>query len=101
MQQMRLNRFIRHSRKKVRTSVHGMRLSAIRGRFTAHRILLNSVPKAGTHLLENALEQFPLLRNAGRRTLTCWDTIPSRALKAVGSIGRGEFVNGHLTAQPE
>lgn len=101
MENGQLLKILRHARKKVRTTLHGLRPSALHGRYTAHRILLNSIPKAGTHLLENALEQFPLLRNAGRKTITCWESLPDHAYKAVTSIGRGEFLNGHLTGLPE
>jgi hypothetical protein len=101
MRQANLNRLMRHARKKVRTSMYGLRPSSIHGRFVANRILLNSIPKAGTHLLENALEQFPLLRNAGYQTINCWDSISPANLRIVRSIGKGAFLNAHLTAQPE
>ena len=100
-QKNNFDRLVRHAKKKFRTTLHGIRPSGIHGRFIAPRILLNSVPKAGTHLLEHALEQFPLLRNAGRRTINCWDTISPATLQTVYSIGKGAFLNAHLTAQPE
>ncbi len=100
-QKRKFARLVRHANKKIRTTLHGVRPSGIHGRFIAPRILLNSIPKAGTHLLENALEQFPLLRNAGHRTINCWRSISPAALQSVHSIGKGAFLNAHLTAQPK
>ncbi len=100
-QNRKFTRLVRHAKKKIRTSLHGLRPSGIQGRFIAPRILLNSIPKAGTHLLENALEQFPLLRNAGRRTVSCWESISPTTLHSVNTIGKGAFLNAHLTPQPE
>lgn len=100
-QQTRTSRLLRHAGKKVRTTLRGCRPSAVKGRFVAPRVLLNSIPKAGTHLLESALEQYPLLRNLGHRTASCWDQVSPRTLRLVRTIGRGGFLNGHLTARPE
>jgi hypothetical protein len=101
MQEEKLIRLMRHARKKMHTSMHGLRPSGIRGRFIANKILLNSIPKAGTHLLENALESYPLLRNAGYQTINCWESITPAALRIVSSIRKGAFLNAHLTGQPE
>lgn len=91
----------RHVLKKAAVTLHGLRPSGLRGRFVGPRVLLNSVPKAGTHLVENALEQLPFLRNAGKRTLDAWDHATPRVIDAILSIRKGEFVNAHLPAHPE
>lgn len=94
-------RLVRHLRKKVRTIVHGLRPSGVYGRFAAPAVLLNSIPKAGTHLLETALERYPLLRNAGKRTVSCaGPTVSAPVLRAIGGIGRGAFLNAHVVAAP-
>ncbi|MFK5947513.1 MAG: sulfotransferase domain-containing protein [Methylococcales bacterium] len=94
-------RYFRYAKKKIRVSLHGCRPTAIYGRVAVSPILLNSIPKAGTHLLENALENFPCIRNAGKRTVHFWGEPDAGVLTSVSSIGRGSFLNAHLPAHPD
>lgn len=101
MAQIQINktdRFRRHLRKKVTCIGRGLSISAIKGRWKGPKVLVNSVPKAGTHLVERALEKFPLLRNAGKKTLSCWDSIDDKTLLKVKRMSNGQFMNAHLTA---
>lgn len=94
-------RYMRHVNKKIRVSLHGCRPSAVYGRVAIRPILLNSIPKAGTHLLENALENFPYIRNAGKRTAHFWGAPGTDILSTVSSIGRGSFLNAHFPAHAD
>lgn len=94
-------RIVRHARKKIRTVLHGLRPSGLYGRFAAPAVLLNSIPKAGTHLLETALERYPRMRNAGLRTVSSWTTVPDRVTDRIRRVGKGEFLNAHVPAVPE
>lgn len=59
---------------------------------------MNSIPKAGTNLLETCLNRFPLLRNAGYSTLRGWQFIDDVTLKKIRNIKRGQFFSAHLPA---
>jgi hypothetical protein len=96
-----IEKYKRYALKKFATVIMGFRADAILGRFNGPRILLNSIPKSGTHLLERALERMPGIRNAGRRTIHCWDTVDPRVIRILAGIRPGAFLNGHLTALPE
>ncbi|MDH3589438.1 MAG: hypothetical protein OEQ74_08540, partial [Gammaproteobacteria bacterium] len=85
----------------MRTVLHGLRPSGIYGRFATPAVLLNSIPKAGTHLLESALERYPRLRNAGKRTVSSWIDVPDPVINAIASIRKGAFLNAHVPAAPE
>ena len=97
IQNTKLDRYKRHFKKKVYCTFRGLTLSAIHGRFCGPKVLVNSIPKAGTHLLETALSNFPLLRNAGKKTLSCWDNPDRRTLMHLELIGKGQFLNAHFT----
>jgi hypothetical protein len=87
-----LDKYMRYAKKSITLHVEGLRLSAIKGRFTGPKVLLVSVPKSGTHMLEGILEKMPLLRNS------CWKTInngPS-SFKKINRLGNGMFANSHL-----
>ncbi len=97
----RTRKYLRHVNKKIRVSLHGCRPTAIYGRMAIRPIILNSIPKAGTHLLENALENFPYIRNAGKRTVHFWGVPGADILSSVSSIGRGSFLNTHFPAHAD
>jgi hypothetical protein len=99
-QQTRIDRYLFFGRRKIRSILGGLRLSALRGRLIGPRVLMNSIPKAGTHLLEQALDNFPLLRNASQRTLRGWQSIDDTTLKKIAGLKRGVFIGAHLPAHP-
>lgn len=98
LQAVEVTRLSRHVRKKIKVSIRGLRPSSIVGRFRGPQVLLNSIPKAGTHLLEQALKMYPLLRNAGKKTLTASNSLDELTLNRVMGIKRGQFLNAHLQA---
>jgi hypothetical protein len=72
--------------------------SALSARLYGPRILMNSVPKAGTHLMERTLMLFPGIVFAGHRTLLDWDGTSKLVEKRVHNIHKGSFENAHLPA---
>ena len=96
-QNSNIDRMRRHIAKKFVTTVHGLRWSALCGRLYGPRVLLNSIPKSGTHLVESLVESLPLMRNAGQTTLSCWDACSENVKEKLLQIGNGEFLNAHLT----
>lgn len=73
----------------------GLRPTAIKGRIVGQRVLINSIPKSGTNLIEEALHYFPYMRGKVQRTL-----LPSMdesfTNMKVGQIKRGQCVPAHL-----
>jgi len=100
-QQSVLDRYLYFGRKKIAVTLRGLTASAVKGRFAGPRVLMNSFPKAGTNMLERALERFPLLRNAGKRTLRGWEGIDSSTAQHIRGIKRGQFWSAHLPSHPE
>ena len=101
IQNTKFDRYKRHVNKKLHCTLRGLTPSAIQGRYKGPRVLINSVPKAGTHLLEKALDHFHLLRNAGKKTLSCWDSPDRSTLAILRRIKKGQVLNAHFTAQKE
>jgi len=62
------------------------------------RILANSIPKAGTHLMESALNLIPGIVFSGDRTLMDWEGSDLAILKKISRLKRGQFANAHLPA---
>ncbi|PLX75192.1 MAG: hypothetical protein C0615_08045 [Desulfuromonas sp.] len=81
--------------------VKGIGVSPLLGRFVGPRILMNSIPKSGTNLLEQTLIHFPLLHRGGVRTLRSWNEPTREMLERVNRIGKGEFLTAHLPAHKE
>jgi hypothetical protein len=57
---------------------------------------MNSIPKAGTNLLERALMNFPYLRRRLIPTVNGWNNLDAETLAAIQNLGNGEFVAAHL-----
>lgn len=97
-QQSMLDRYLYFGRKKIAATLHGLTASAIRGRFAGPRVLMNSIPKAGTNMLERTLDRFRLLRNTGMRTLRGWSKVDRSTLSLLRGIKKGQFRSAHLPA---
>lgn len=100
IQNTEFDKLLRHIRKKILVTIHGLAPSQLLGRFVGPKVLLNSIPKAGTHLLERALDPFPLIRNSGQKTLMAPKELDNHILQKVLSVKRGQFLNAHLPAHP-
>ncbi len=94
------DRYAYYARRKAQATLHGLRPSGLIGRVRGPRVLVNSIPKSGTHLMESLLERFPMLRHSGRRTLTDPDTLNRSTERAIGGIRRGQYRLAHLPAFP-
>jgi hypothetical protein len=94
-------RITHYARRKAAVTLHGLRPSAWAGRFTGPRVLVTSIPKSGTHLVERVLESLPGLRHWGRPTLSEWDALSESTLRRIRGIRRGQFALAHLPAFPE
>jgi sulfotransferase 6B1 len=87
--------------KHFRARLKDFRPTSLAGRFVGPKVLMNSIPKAGTNLIEQALSHFPLLHRSGFRTLGGWNEISPATLAKISSLERGGVALGHLPAHPE
>lgn len=88
-------------RRNAKAFVFGLTLTAIQGRFNGPKVLMTSIPKGGTNLLENALFHFPILRRKLGRTFQCFRSINSETFNILSRIRNGQFLIAHLAAFPE
>lgn len=83
--------------KKTRIGLLGLRPAAFKGRYCGPRVLMNSLPKSGTNLLESALLNLPYLRGGLRRTLVGSHDISDAVIAArIRCIKKGQFIAAHL-----
>lgn len=96
-----LDRIIIFIKRNIRAFIFGLTLTAIQGRFNGPKVLMTSIPKSGTNLLENTLFYFPILRRKLGRTFQRFRSIDAKTLKSLSRIRRGQFLIAHLAAFPE
>lgn len=72
------------------------------------RVLANSIPKAGTHLLTSMLWKLPGMMHSGRHHAFPEFTFPGSTQpdwrlveRALSSVNRGQFATAHFPARPE
>lgn len=87
-------------KKYVNIQKRSLRPTSIKGRFIGPKVLMNSLPKAGTNLLEQALNQYPLLHRSGFRTLRDWEALSDSTVRRLQRLERGGVTLGHLPAHP-
>lgn len=88
-------------KRNIKAIILGLNLTAIKGRIDGPRVLMTSIPKGGTNLLENALFNFPILRRKLGRTFQRFRSIDSKTFKILSNIHNGQFLVAHLAAFPE
>jgi hypothetical protein len=92
---MNLNRALKLSRKFTAILLNGWRPTALTGRFIGPRVIINSVPKSGTNLVQEILHQFPRLRGRVMKTITS-EMSEDALLDKIASIRRGEVMPAHI-----
>jgi len=97
--QTEIDRVLIFTKKIIRTQLKGLSKASLRGRITGPRVLANSIPKAGTNMMERALTFIPGMRMAPFRTLMSWDASSSqRITRRLRRLRKGQFINAHLPA---
>lgn len=88
----------------------GLSANKIKGRFHGPRVLVNSIPKSGTHLLDQLLEEFPLIRPYNGRTIrpeymgedkNLAQQELTKLIKKVHATKTGEYRRAHMPSSPE
>lgn len=90
-----MNRWTKLVRKFSWVLLLGLRPTAILGRFVGPKVLINSIPKSGTNLIEEVLHYCPLTRGKIQRTL-----LPTMAMDKIihklSSLKKGQCIPAHL-----
>lgn len=87
--------------KYYRLQLKSLSFTSLYGRLVGPKILMNSIPKAGTNLLEQALSQFPLLHRSSFRTLRGWNSVDASTLVKIHRLKPGAVVAAHLPAHSD
>ena len=83
--------------KRKNVFFHGMQKSQQLGRKKGPKVVLNSLPKSGTHLLESLFFQLPLMRHCGHKTLRIETQSPIKPkLQLISSLKKGQFMLAHM-----
>ncbi|MGY0391273.1 sulfotransferase domain-containing protein [Bizionia sp. KMM 8389] len=83
--------------KKKEIYIHGLQASQKLGKKIGPKVILNSLPKSGTHLLESLFFQLPLMRHCGKKTLKVETQNPvAPKLPTITSLKKGQFLLSHM-----
>lgn len=93
---MEVNRYRKQIRKASKILGGGLRPTAILGRFKGAKVLVNSVPKAGTNLLQELVQQLPMMRGLVTKTFTLKDGSDALCQKII-KIKKGQSVGSHIS----
>ncbi len=96
LRQTYLSRYSLKARETIETLCDGLSPAAIYQRFVGPRMLLNSVPKAGTNLLLDVMHCWPQFQRRIGRTLRGWHGIDNVTEGMIASIRRGQYTPAHL-----
>lgn len=92
---MEIKRYIKQVRKQSVFLAGGLRLTALYGRFVGPKVLVNSVPKAGTNLLQELVTLLPLMRGKVTKTFSLMNGVDELVYKLNG-LQKGECAPGHV-----
>jgi hypothetical protein len=101
IRQTYLSRYSLKARETIETLCYGLKPEAIYQRFVGPRMLLNSVPKAGTNLLLDVMHCWPQFQRRIGRTLRGWHEIDNFTEGTLASIRRGQYAPAHLPFSEE
>lgn len=106
MRQGKYKRVYLFLKRASRGFILSLKPNKIQGRFVGPRVLVNSIPKSGTHLVDQLLEEFPLVRPALCRTVRekpsdklldiNFEERESIRVKKILSILKGQYMRAHM-----
>ena len=93
-----LSRYKFYVEKRIKIFFQGLSFSRIKGRLNGPKVVLNSLPKSGTHLIETLFFELPNISHYGGRTImmNSHDNSIAQGLKKLSKVGKGQFVPAHI-----
>ena len=83
--------------KTILNHLISLKPNKIIGRFYCPKVLVNSIPKAGTHLLESSLERMPMIRNTNLKTIIeSWNSLEVQTIEKLLKFKNGQIRTSHL-----
>lgn len=94
----KIKRYTYYLNKKLSTTIHGLTVNKIKGRFSGPKAILNSLPKSGTHLIESLFFELPFIRHFSGRTIliNTHDGSFAKGMRRIKSLKKGQFAPAHL-----
>lgn len=93
-------RYYKLVNKNVRILTHGLCAKSIYGRLTGPKVLVNSVPKAGTNLLQELMQNIPIMRGRITRTFSLKNG-EKYLVNQLSNIKKGQCVPAHISYNAE
>ena len=94
-----MKRLLLTRQRELTRSVRSLLVGRLRANASGHRILANSIPKAGTHLLTRCLSLLPGITDSGLRIRG--HVVDDRLKAQLKKVGEGCFMPAHLTYSDE
>lgn len=96
-----MKRSINKIRKFSRLSIDAFGFKGFLGRFYGQKVLMNSLPKSGTNLLERVVQQIPYMHRRITPTLDDWSGENRNVVRKIQTLKKGEFMTAHLPAHAQ
>lgn len=94
--QSKLTRYKIFARRKFYACLKSFSITRIKGRINGPKVLLNSIPKAGTNLADRALYEMPYMRFSGKRTIREFTHSKAQMINALTKLKKGQYHLGHI-----
>lgn len=92
---MEFSRIAKQINKNASILAGGLAWSALKGRFVGPKVLINSIPKSGTNLLQEFVNLLPLMRGKVTKVLSL-DNGAEQLVKKLYRFSKGQSVHGHI-----
>lgn len=92
------SRYKYYFEKRAKIFFQGLTISRLKGRLDGPKVVLNSLPKSGTHLIETLFFELPGISHYGGRTImiNTHDNTIEPGIKKLAKVGKGQFVPAHI-----
>lgn len=95
-QQSKFDRILIFGKRKLKAFLYSLSPSRISGRFNGPKVIINSIPKAGTNLADNLFLRLPKLRFSGKRTIRKLTHNIEETIHEIGKMSKGVYHLAHI-----
>ena len=94
--QTKSDRAVIFIKRKITAYLSGLSAKSLYGRKHGPKVIVNSLPKSGTNLLDRTMQNFPYMRSTGSRTLRLWGEPDNKLLRNILNIKPGQYLTAHM-----
>ncbi len=100
--QTKIKRLYIFIKRNIKSIIFGFHYKSLLGMYNGPKVIVNSLPKCGTNLVDRAILFLPYMRRKVGKTIQAWNIEEvNLAIKKINNLKKGQYLTSHVVGNQE